>query len=1049
MSNRGGVLATAWLAGCLLCSTVAAAASAERFTVDRRALMTWFGDPQISPDGKRILYVQERTVAPRGDLEAGLWLMESDGSSVRRVADAGEYRWAPDSARFAYVSSAPDGSSQVFLRATGAAQGIQLTREARDPRMLSWSPDGRQIAFIALVPREAIWSFGMTLPEGIEAGPAPSIVDDLHFRQSGSGELTPGYEHLFVVSVQSGEVRQLTHGDWHVGGRETGRVNLRSYGFSWTPDGRRILIDGLRSADHDLRSLESRLYLVSLNDGSLREIPTAGKGMWISPRAAPSGRQIAYHGYPSRSDGGESPLALWVARADGSAARNLSAEMEEDAEGFFWSTPEHGLFFNAAKNGLRGVWFAPLGGKARRIIQPDRQDLSITSVAANGMAVGLLGGYDAPPEIVRVSLRPPYRITRLTHANGPVVAGIDLGAVEDFWLRTPDGLALQAWVFHPPGFDPSKRYPVVTYLHGGPRYMGNPVLDWSGMFSIRALAAAGYVVLYPGYRGNVGYGAAVSAAANRSFPGDTVGGDVLQALDELSRRGFIDPKRQFLVGESAGGSLAAWLIGQTGRFAAAVVLWPTVDWISGSLTADDLLSTFRRVGEPFWQDPAPWIAQSPLFSVGRMSTPILLMTGVDDLRTPIRQTEEFFAALKIAGQAPVRMVRFAGEGHGYPVRVANFVRLQHYLESWLAEHDAGISPIARDERVSRSRERARTVLKTSRLPGLSIAVSRDGGVVWAEGFGYADLEHGVPVTPGTQLRIASISKSLTATLMARLRERGLLDLDVPVQRYVPDFPDQGAPITLRQLAAHRSGLAHYTDADLVNATRYADMTAALAKFRDRPLESLPGTKFRYSSFGYNLIGAAVEGVTHEPFVAVMAREITGPLGLSRTVPDEHDRIIPGRTAFYTRHADEEPSNAPAVDNSDVWPAGGYLSTASDLVRFGHAVVEGSFLTPASRELLLSPVPENVSQGESFGLGWQVEKRDGLSIVGHDGSHVGCMARLRVYRGTGVAVAVLVNLSIESENEVERALDELVHATALEFIAAPSPASGPSAIPPSP
>ncbi len=357
--------------------------------------------------------------------------------------------------------------------------------------------------------------------------------------------------------------------------------------------------------------------------------------------------------------------------------------------------------------------------------------------------------------------------------------------------------------------------------------------------------------------------------------------------------------------------------------------------------------------------------------------------------------------------------------------------------------------------------RAQEVLRRWKLPGLSIAASRDGKVVWAEGLGYANLEHGVPVTPDTSFRIASISKSFTATLMARLRERGLLDLDVPVQRYAPGFPDKGVPITLRQLAAHRSGLAHYTDVDLVNATHYADMTAALAKFRDRPLESPPGTKFRYSSFGYNLIGAAVEGVTHEPFVMAMAREVTGPLGLGHTVPDEYARIIPGRAAFYTRHTDEEPRNAPAVDNSDVWPAGGYLSTASDLVRFGYAVVEGDFLTPASRELLLSPVPENVAEGESFGLGWQVEQRDGFSVVGHDGSHVGCMARLRVYRGTGVAVAVLVNLSIESENEVERALSDLVHATALEFIASSKEyrrppaarradaASGPSAIRPSP
>jgi serine beta-lactamase-like protein LACTB len=359
------------------------------------------------------------------------------------------------------------------------------------------------------------------------------------------------------------------------------------------------------------------------------------------------------------------------------------------------------------------------------------------------------------------------------------------------------------------------------------------------------------------------------------------------------------------------------------------------------------------------------------------------------------------------------------------------------------EPEKALSPEARrasgiphDARIFRSRESARGLVRSESLPGLSVAVIKSGEIVWSEGFGFANLEHGAPVTPTTRFRIASISKTLTMALVGRLMELGVLDLDAPIQRYAPSFPDKAGAITLRLLAAHRSGLTHYDDEDMINAVHYADMTAALAKFRDRPLEQAPGVKFSYSSFGYNLIGAAVEGATREPFIASMARHVTGPLGLAHTVPDAYSEIIPGRTAFYRRGVEGRAENAPAVDNSDVWSAGGYLSTAEDLVRFGNAVVEGDFLQPRTREMLLEPDPRNLAEGEAFGLGWQIESKDGYAIVGHDGSHVGAMSRLRVYRGTGVSVAVLVNLSIDAKNEVERALHRLVHETALEFIGKP-------------
>lgn len=348
------------------------------------------------------------------------------------------------------------------------------------------------------------------------------------------------------------------------------------------------------------------------------------------------------------------------------------------------------------------------------------------------------------------------------------------------------------------------------------------------------------------------------------------------------------------------------------------------------------------------------------------------------------------------------------------------------------------------EAVASSQALLRTLLREEPIPGVSVAVVIDGRLVWAEGFGYANLEQQAPVTPRTKFRIASISKPLTMAGVARLYEAGLIDLDAPIRNYVPGFPDKGVPITVRQIAAHRSGIVHYDEHDMINTVHYPDMTHAMAKFKDRPLAFTPGKKFLYSSFGYNLLGAVVEGVTGKPFVQYMREQVTGPLGLKEIVPDEYGEIIEGRTSFYEYDENRKLHNAPAVDNSDLWPGGGYLASAPDLARFGDAVVNGSFLKPQTREMLLEPVAENVADGQSYGLGWRSETLNGMSVVGHDGGHLGARTKLRVYREPHMAIALLTNASAQEQahpsqslqelsQRIGKRLEETVHQIAASFI----------------
>jgi CubicO group peptidase (beta-lactamase class C family) len=327
--------------------------------------------------------------------------------------------------------------------------------------------------------------------------------------------------------------------------------------------------------------------------------------------------------------------------------------------------------------------------------------------------------------------------------------------------------------------------------------------------------------------------------------------------------------------------------------------------------------------------------------------------------------------------------------------------------------------------VDSARALVRAYLEGQHVPGASVAVSRMGRVVWSEAFGHADLEHRVRATPETRFRIGSISKALTSIALATLAEQGTLDLDAPVQRYAPTFPEKEWPITSRQLAGHLSGLPHYTREDIVNTVRYQSVTDALRKFQDRPLLFRPGERYAYSSFGWNLLAVVVEGASGEEFLPFMQREVFEPLGMARTIADHYDDIVADRTAFYIVKPDGTPINAPAVDNSDVWAGGGFLSTAIDLVRFADGVLAGTVLDSAGRALLFTSMTTSDGKPTGYGLGWTVREEDGRAWVGHGGSHVGASAQLLAAPDRRLVVAILTN----SNN---RGLGDLARQVALRF-----------------
>jgi serine beta-lactamase-like protein LACTB len=300
---------------------------------------------------------------------------------------------------------------------------------------------------------------------------------------------------------------------------------------------------------------------------------------------------------------------------------------------------------------------------------------------------------------------------------------------------------------------------------------------------------------------------------------------------------------------------------------------------------------------------------------------------------------------------------------------------------------------------------------SSRIPGVQVAVGVDGKVVWSEGFGYADVGRGVPVTAATQFRIGSVSKPLTAAGLALLYERGKLDLDAPIQRYVPYFPDKGFPITTRQLAGHLAGIRHYQGDEFLLNRRFASVREGLEIFERDSLLFAPGTRFSYSSYGFNLVSAVIEGAAREDFLPYMTRNVFRPLRMTHTAPDRADSVMPNRTAFYVADSASHFRPAPPVDLSYKWAGGGFLSTAEDLVRFGSALLRPGFVKAETLDLLFTS--QHTSRGDptGYGLGWFVSTDTlGHRVVFHGGGSVGGTTAFVVDRDSRVVVAILSNLS---------------------------------------
>lgn len=621
--------------------------------------------PALSPDGKQILYTRTWTDQLNDRRESSVWIMNADGTKNRFLVKGSNAKWSPEGSRIAFIANGEPSGQQIWVRymdAEGAT--TQITRLTESPGDVEWSPDGTTLAFGMLVRQNDEWRIAMpAAPKGAKWTEPPRVVSKVKYRADRQGFLENGLRQLFTVPADGGTPRQITTGDW------------ASNGTTWMPDGKALLFTSLRTEDSEYAWRESDIYKVDIASGDITAL-TKRKGPDNNPVPSPDGKYIAYTGYDS-TDATWKDAAMYIMDANGGNVRVLTEKLDRSPSGMMWSPDGLGVYFNVENEGSRNLYHVSLKGDVRQVTK-GAQTLTVSDIGKSFLAVGVNSTSMKPTDIVAFDVRTPV-LKQLTDVNADVLAGKKLATTEEVWYTSVDGMRIQGWIVKPADFDPSKKYPLMLEIHGGPHSMYNVAFN----FSRQDHVAHGYVLLYTNPRGSTGYGSAFGNAIKNAYPGKDYD-DLMAGVDTVIGRGYVDTNRLYVFGCSGGGVLTSWIVGHTDRFSAASANCPVTNWISFVGTTDGSNWYYNFAKYP-WDDPSEHLRRSPLMYVGNVKTPTMLMTGVNDLRTPMAQTEEYYEALKIR-KVPTAMVRFNNEWHGTSSTPSNFLRTQLYLRSWFDKY---------------------------------------------------------------------------------------------------------------------------------------------------------------------------------------------------------------------------------------------------------------------------------------------------------------------------------------------------------------------------
>ncbi len=643
--------------------------------------LEFVSDPRISPDGKQVIYALNSNDIMSDTTKSNLWIVDVDGSNNKHnsrplLSGKDSYtspRWSPQGDRIAYLSSV-EGSTQIYIRWKDTGQTALISDLRKPPSDLSWSPDGKYLAFTLSVPAEKSEVIKKRKqPEGATWSEPAVVIDTVRYQRDGSGIVPPAFSHVFIIPANGGTERQLTSGNFQHQGP-----------LSWSNDSQHILFSANRNEDWERQTIESDVYRVNLM-GELTQI-TDESGAEAEPAYSPDGKKLAYIKTPNLKLS-YVKSSLVVANSDGSEAKDLTAQLDQSIDSFDWAGSNQALHIGYDERAIRKVSEVSLRGN----ITPKVQGLSGLS---NGRPY-VSGSYTVnDKQVIAYTQGSAYRPADLavfksnksrllTAVNEDTLGHKILGQVHEIIYNSSlDQQEIQGWYITPPDFDPTKKYPLIIEIHGGPWLAYGPYFS----AELQQMASAGYVVFYDNHRGSTGYGTDFALLLHEKYSSPDDFADHMSGVDAMIAKGFIDENNLFITGGSAGGIATAYAVGLTDRFNAAVAAKPVINWISKTLTADSSIGQIHHQfpGMP-WDHYEQYWQRSPLSLVGNVKTPTMLLTGEDDRRTPISETEQFYQALQLLG-VDTMMVRIPDTPHGIAGRPSRLLTKVDHILAWFARY---------------------------------------------------------------------------------------------------------------------------------------------------------------------------------------------------------------------------------------------------------------------------------------------------------------------------------------------------------------------------
>ncbi|NMM39611.1 S9 family peptidase [Pseudoalteromonas arctica] len=631
----------------------------------------------MTNDGKTVYFVRNRMDIKSDSKVSNIWSVDSSSKQLQPLTSGVHMDYSPvlspDQSRLAFISTR-DGSSQIYVKWLKTGAVAKISNLTQSPASLQWSPNGRQLLFSQFVPRKVSSPVNLPgKPEGASWAEPAKFIDDVYYRADGGGYTKPGFRHLFTIDANGGNARQLTSGDFDHGGS-----------VSFSKDGNTLYFSANRHAEFKLKPTNSEIYQLTLKDLQITPV-TDREGPDQQPQISPNGRYLAYTGYDDKRTNYEN-TQLYIRDLKSGDTTSLTSDFDRSVGQIKWADNSKGVYFSYASEGQTVLAYQPRSGK-RKIVTEKIGSVSFGrpysggdfDISDDGDVAITLADSQRPADIAIVKNGKTQRLTKL---NDDALGNKQLAKVEEIWLKSSyDDLPIQGWVAYPPGFDSSKKYPLILEIHGG------PVANYGPHFSaeIQLFAAKGNVVLYMNPRGSDSYGKKFAQTIHHNYPSNDFD-DLMTGVDALIGKGFIDQSKLFVTGGSGGGVLTAWIVGHTDRFAAAVVAKPVINWISFVLTADfyPFFADYWFPGKP-WDHIEHYMKRSPISYVGNVKTPTMLLTGEADHRTPISETEQFYQALKLQG-VDTAMVRIPDASHGITKRPSNLMAKVAYIQWWFDKH---------------------------------------------------------------------------------------------------------------------------------------------------------------------------------------------------------------------------------------------------------------------------------------------------------------------------------------------------------------------------